>query len=159
MENLSLRLGRIRIKHDSCQAFMIYFSYPGNTIYALYISLNTTILSGIGTDSVITLNSSPGTITSPDEDSNGLYDHNVDLLWIIEARDSYIIQYQIQALLITNSINCHRDGLTVGIGHCMYFVLYRNIVIDLALQSFHQDLKQNYLCTVGIVILVSFFNI
>ena len=75
----------------------------------------TEIFSGIGPNSVTTLNSSPGMIKSPDTDGDGLYDYSVDLLWIIEAPDGYIIKYQIPAALIKNSAECHKDGLKVGI--------------------------------------------
>ena len=64
---------------------------------------------------MINLINSPGTVTSPDADRNGLYDLNIDLLWIIEAPEGQIIRYQLQSALIRNSVNCYRDGLKVGI--------------------------------------------
>ena len=75
----------------------------------------TRLISGVDDNSVVILNTSPGTITSPDLDGDGLYDYNVDVLWILEASEGYIIQYTIQSALIAASYECYQDGLRVGI--------------------------------------------
>ena len=75
----------------------------------------TRIISGVDDNSVVIVNTSPGTITSTDQDGDGLYDYNVDVLWILEAPEGYIIQYTIQSALISDSYDCYQDGLRVGI--------------------------------------------
>ena len=77
--------------------------------------MNHFFISGTNFDNIIYLSASHGLITSPDSDGNGLYDFNVDLLWIIEAPEGQIIRYQVQQALIRNSRACTSDGLRVCI--------------------------------------------
>ena len=63
---------------------------------------------------MITLTSSTGLITSPDSTGRGLYDDNVDILWIIEAPDGLIILFHIHFAQIRYSEECLQDALRVG---------------------------------------------
>ena len=63
---------------------------------------------------MITLTSSTGRITSPDTTDRGLYDDNVDVLWIIEAPDGQIIQFHLVFTQIRDSPDCTDDGLRVS---------------------------------------------
>ena len=77
---------------------------------------------GEGSAKVIYPPSGNGTIASPDLNEDGLYDFNVDYLWIIEVPDGRIIRYQLQEALIRNSPACLQDGLKVSyseFGHVM----------------------------------------
>ena len=61
---------------------------------------------------MIHLTTSPGVIISPDSNNDGLYDFNVDILWIVEAKKGEVIRYKLTAL-IRFSDNCQADGLKV----------------------------------------------
>ena len=65
-------------------------------------------------DSMITLTSSTGRITSPDTTGRGMYDDNVDVLWIIEAPDGLIIQFHLVFAQIRYSLDCVEDVLRVS---------------------------------------------
>ena len=74
-------------------------------------------ISEIKADSIITLTSSPGRIIAPDSVSRGLYDDNVDKLWIIDAPEGQIILFHLHFAQIRYSVNCYEDGLRVGGNH------------------------------------------
>ena len=52
-------------------------------------------------------------ITSPDNDNDGLYDFNIDLLWTTEAPEGEIIRYRVLFAQIRFSDRCQPDGLEV----------------------------------------------
>ena len=70
-------------------------------------------IAGYDSAKIIYLNSGNGTISSPDIDGDGLYDFNVDNLWIVEVPEDKIIRYQVHEALIRISPACERDGLEV----------------------------------------------
>ena len=70
-------------------------------------------IAGYDSAKIIYLNSGNGTISSPDIDGDGLYDFNVDYLWIVEVPKDQIIRYQVHEILIRISPACEQDGLEV----------------------------------------------
>ena len=83
-------------------------------LYLLGYLFTIQMFTGTSADNVKHLQSSNGVIRSPDSNRDGLYDVNVDLLWIIEAPDGMIIRYTIQQALIWYSADCIEDALMVS---------------------------------------------
>ena len=61
------------------------------------------------------LTSSSGVIESPDEDNDGLYDHNLNCSWTVTAGEGFVVAFQITQLIIRYSHRCEQDRLEVGI--------------------------------------------
>ena len=55
-------------------------------------------------------------ISSPDRNEDGMYDNNVDIMWMIEAATMKLIRYQLLYVLIENSEDCQNDAVRV----CIY---------------------------------------
>ena len=61
------------------------------------------------------LRSRTGVIVSPDYDQDGLYDFNVDCLWIVEAPENHVIRFHIHYVKIEPTPRCGKDVLMVHI--------------------------------------------
>ena len=59
------------------------------------------------------LQNTTGIIVPPDYDRNGLYDPNVDCMWIVEAPGDHVIQFHIYFVDIESSTYCSKDLLQV----------------------------------------------
>ena len=59
------------------------------------------------------LTSSSGVIESPDEDNDGLYDHNLNCSWTVTAGKGFVVAFHITRLVIEYSYLCERDRLEV----------------------------------------------
>ena len=68
---------------------------------------------GSSQDDLILLTSPTGGVSSPDKNSDGMYDNNIDMMWIIEATTMKLIRYQILYVEIENSDECSNDALRV----------------------------------------------
>ena len=90
-------------------------------------------ITGTKSDSLIHLKASQGVITSPDANDDGLYDLNVDILWIIEASDGEIIRFNVIFALIRLSDYCEPDGLKVWVLSFVQLYVPINII------SCHRD--------------------
>ena len=60
------------------------------------------------------LSSSSGAIVSPDRNNDGLYDMEVDCLWIIVAPENQVIRHKIDQFLIEDASGCRKDVLRVS---------------------------------------------
>ena len=60
---------------------------------------------------------STGVLSSPDRNADGMYDNNVDIMWMIEAATMKLIRYQLLYVEIENSEFCENDALRVCIFH------------------------------------------
>ena len=54
-------------------------------------------------------------ISSPDRNEDGMYDNNVDIMWMIEAATMKLIRYQLLYVEVEISEGCKNDALRVGI--------------------------------------------
>ena len=75
-----------------------------------------TLICVLGTsqDSLIILTHPTGVISSPDKNADGLYDNNVDIMWMIKAETTKVIRYQIMYIEIEASESCDHDALIVS---------------------------------------------
>ena len=70
-------------------------------------------LLGTSHDSLIVLTDPVGMISSPDRNADGIYDNNVDIMWMIKAETTKVIRYQLMYVDIEPSDVCTRDALLV----------------------------------------------
>ena len=68
---------------------------------------------------MIVLTNPTGMISSPDSNADGMYDNNVDIMWMFKAEETKVIRYQLMYIQIQNSDLCLRDALVV----CIIFIL------------------------------------
>ena len=68
---------------------------------------------GTSQDSLILLTGSTGKISPPDRNADGIYDNNVDIMWLIEADTTKVIRYQISYVDIEYTQGCTADALVV----------------------------------------------
>ena len=54
-------------------------------------------------------------ISSPDRNADGMYDNNVDILWMIEAATMNLIRYQLLYIEMEISEGCKNDAVRVRI--------------------------------------------
>ena len=55
-----------------------------------------------------------GMISAPDQNGDGFYDINTDCLWIISAKEGYVIRYRVVITYVEESVDSHKDVLQVG---------------------------------------------
>ena len=68
---------------------------------------------GTSQDSLILLTGSTGKIRPPDRNADGIYDNNVDIMWLIEADTTKVIRCQISYVDIEYTQGCTADALVV----------------------------------------------
>ena len=68
---------------------------------------------------MIVLTNPTGMISSPDSNADGMYDNNVDIMWMVKAEETNVIRYQLMYIEIQDSDDCLRDALVV----CIIFIL------------------------------------
>ena len=95
-----------------CGVFLYDHGPVMNLILCFCLSLHNNV-SETGNARSITLTNSSGLIAAPDATGRGLYDENVDILWIIEAVNGQIIRFHLLFAQIRYSNNCFKDGLRV----------------------------------------------
>ena len=65
-----------------------------------------------------------GLIVSPDIDSDGKYDFNVNCSWTVQVkRNNSIIEFQVMFIEIARSKGCKDDKLEVFLTHSLRFYL------------------------------------
>ena len=61
------------------------------------------------------LTTDTGSISSPDNDHDGKYDHNVDCWWNITAQMGDVVEFKFSMLEIDDSFRCMEDIIEVQI--------------------------------------------
>ena len=56
-----------------------------------------------------------GVFVSLDSDNDGMYDHNLNCMWILEAGDSQMVKLHVLGMDIEEDNTCSLDFLEVGI--------------------------------------------